>query len=82
MKLREATNLENAAAAEYPFQWLRLLRLSKDSNWEHIIQQHKEMYQLIIRQEKEQVVQIMENHLRLVVIEQDMLKEKYPHYFI
>lgn len=64
------------------FNRLRLLRLSKDSNWEHIIQQHKEMYQLIIRQEKEQAVQIMENHLRLVVIEQDMLKEKYPHYFI
>ncbi|GIO34550.1 MULTISPECIES: GntR family transcriptional regulator [Paenibacillus] len=64
------------------FNRLRLLRLSKDSNWRNIIEQHKEIYRLIEGQEKEQAMQMMENHLRLVVIEQDMLKEKYPHYFV
>lgn len=64
------------------FNRLRLLRLSKDSNWENIILQHKEIYQLIIHKEKSQAMKVMENHLRLVVVEQDILKEKYPHYFI
>ena len=64
------------------FNRLRLLRLSKDSNWENIIRQHKEIYQLIIQQDKEHAMKVMEQHLRLVVVEQDFLKEKYPHYFI
>lgn len=64
------------------FNRLRLLRLSKDSNWEHIISQHKEMYQLIVNRQAEQAMNVMERHLRLVVVEQDILREKYPHYFI
>nr|WP_145157190.1 GntR family transcriptional regulator [Paenibacillus terrae] len=64
------------------FNRLRLLRLSKDSNWENIIRQHKEIYQLIIQQDKEHAMKVMEQHLRLAVVEQDFLKEKYPHYFI
>lgn len=64
------------------FNRLRLLRLAKDSNWEDIIQQHKELYRLIVNQEKDQAMRIMENHLRLVVFDQDILKEKFPHYFI
>ena len=64
------------------FNRLRLLRLSKDSNWENIISQHKEMYQLIVNRQAEQAMNVMERHLRLVVVEQDILREKYPHYFI
>lgn len=64
------------------FNRLRLLRLAKDSNWEDIIQQHKEIYRLIVNQEKEQAIGIMEHHLRMVVFDQDILKEKFPHYFI
>ncbi|ANA81227.1 transcriptional regulator, GntR family protein [Paenibacillus vortex V453] len=64
------------------FNRLRLLRLSKDSNWENIISQHKEMYQLIVNKKAEQAMKVMESHLRLVVVEQDILREKYPHYFI
>ncbi|WP_211746946.1 GntR family transcriptional regulator [Paenibacillus sp. Marseille-Q4541] len=64
------------------FNRLRLLRLSKDSNWENIISQHKEIYRLIVNQETTQATQMMENHLRLVVVEQDILFEKYPHYFV
>lgn len=64
------------------FNRLRLLRLSKDFNWENIISQHKEMYQLIVNRQAEQAMNVMERHLRLVVVEQDILREKYPHYFI
>ncbi|MPY19072.1 GntR family transcriptional regulator [Paenibacillus glucanolyticus] len=64
------------------FNRLRLLRLSKDFNWENIISQHKEMYQLIVNKKAEQAMKVMESHLRLVVVEQDILREKYPHYFI
>ncbi|WP_458122905.1 GntR family transcriptional regulator [Paenibacillus sp. Z3-2] len=65
-----------------PFNRLRLLRLAEDSNLEVIISQHKEIYRLITERNTEQAVQVMEAHLRLVVIEQESIKAKYPHYFI
>ncbi|GAK42410.1 GntR family transcriptional regulator [Paenibacillus urinalis] len=64
------------------FNRLRLLRLLSDSNWEDIISQHKQIYQLIVKKEREQARKMMENHLRLVVVDQDILREKYPHYFV
>jgi len=65
-----------------PFNRLRLLRLAEDSNLEVIISQHKDIYRLITERKTEQAVQVMEAHLRLVVIEQESIKVKYPHYFI
>ncbi|WP_340017692.1 GntR family transcriptional regulator [Paenibacillus sp. FSL H3-0457] len=65
-----------------PFNRLRLLRLAEDSNLEVIISQHKEIYRLITERQTEQAVQVMEAHLRLVVIEQESIREKYPHYFV
>jgi len=65
-----------------PFNRLRLLRLAEDSNLEVIISQHKEIYRLITERKTEQAVQVMEAHLRLIVIEQESIKAKYPHYFI
>ncbi|MDQ0719737.1 MULTISPECIES: GntR family transcriptional regulator [unclassified Paenibacillus] len=65
-----------------PFNRLRLLRLAEDSNLEVIISQHKEIYRLITERQTDQAVQVMEAHLRLVVIEQESIKAKYPHYFI
>jgi len=64
------------------FNRLRLLRLSKDYHWEDIISQHKEIYQLIIHKQAEQAALVMESHLRLVVVEQEFLLEKYPQYFV
>ncbi|KAA8745150.1 MULTISPECIES: GntR family transcriptional regulator [Paenibacillus] len=65
-----------------PFNRLRLLRLAEDSNLEVIISQHKEIYRLITERQTDQAVHVMEAHLRLVVIEQESIKAKYPHYFI
>lgn len=64
------------------FNRLRLLRLSKDSHWEDIISQHKEIYQLIIHKQAEQAALVIESHLRLVVVEQEFLLAKYPQYFV
>ncbi|KOY16439.1 GntR family transcriptional regulator [Paenibacillus xylanivorans] len=65
-----------------PFNRLRLLRLSEDSDAEVIISQHKEIYRLITERETDRAVEVMEAHLRLVVVEQEKMKAKYPHYFI
>lgn len=64
------------------FNRLRLLRLSKDSHWEDIISQHKEIYQLIIHKQAEQAALVIESHLRLIVVEQKFLLAKYPQYFV
>jgi DNA-binding GntR family transcriptional regulator len=65
-----------------PFNRLRLLRLSEDSDAEVIISQHKEIYRLITERETDRAVKVMEAHLRLVLVEQEKMKAKYPHYFI
>ena len=64
------------------FNRLRLLRLSSDLNWEIIISQHHEIYQLILKQDVHLARKKMEEHLNLVVIEQNDLRKTYPHYFI
>jgi GntR family transcriptional regulator, rspAB operon transcriptional repressor len=64
------------------FNRLRLLRLSRDSNWETIINQHKEIFQLIVNKDAEKASEVMGNHLQLVVIEQELIKERFPHYFV
>jgi GntR family transcriptional regulator, rspAB operon transcriptional repressor len=64
------------------FNRLRLLRLSRDSNWETIISQHKEIFQLIVNKDAERASEVMANHLQLVVIEQELIKERFPHYFV
>ncbi|CAH1190819.1 MULTISPECIES: GntR family transcriptional regulator [Paenibacillus] len=65
-----------------PFNRLRLLRLSEVSNLDVIVSQHKEIYRLITARETELAVKAMEEHLRLVMIEQEPVKAKFPHYFI
>ncbi|MBS4209340.1 GntR family transcriptional regulator [Bacillus sp. FJAT-50079] len=64
------------------FNRLRILRLSHDFNWDHIISQHKEIYQLIINKDIANARTVMEQHLRMVVIEKDQLLKDYPYYFI
>lgn len=64
------------------FNRLRMLRLAKDTHWDHIIAQHKEIYRLIVDKDTAGAVHMMEKHLRLAVIERESLLEKYPHYFV
>lgn len=64
------------------FNRLRVLRLSSNLDWDIIISHHKQICQLIANKEADKVRQVMEEHLRLVEIEKDMLKRQYPHYFV
>ncbi|WP_349305709.1 GntR family transcriptional regulator [Bacillus sp. FJAT-49711] len=64
------------------FNRLRLLRLSKVSNWDSIISQHKSIYQFIVDKNAEEASQMMERHLQMAVVEKEIMMKKYPHYFI
>ncbi|MBM7553304.1 GntR family transcriptional regulator [Thalassobacillus pellis] len=63
------------------FNRLRILRLSSGMEWDNIITQHKKIYELILSKDTDKVDEVMEKHLKLVVTEKDVLKEKYPDYF-
>ncbi|WP_077624667.1 GntR family transcriptional regulator [Sediminibacillus massiliensis] len=63
------------------FNRLRLLRLSSVLNWDIIISQHKEIFSLITNKNLEQAQFIIQEHLRLAVIEKSLLKKQYPDYF-
>lgn len=64
------------------FNRLRMLRLSTSAlNWDIIISQHKEIFQLINEKRPEKAEEVMTKHLRLAVIEKDVLKESYPDFF-
>ncbi|WP_299090736.1 GntR family transcriptional regulator [uncultured Metabacillus sp.] len=63
------------------FKRLRLLRLSSNPDWNIIISQHKQIFELVKNNEQDQVEKTMSEHLRLVVIEKELLKQRYPSYF-
>lgn len=65
----------------YDFNRLRMLRLSTILNWDIIISQHKQIFELITNKETDKAEEVMMQHLRLVVVEKDVLKESYPNYF-
>lgn len=61
---------------------MRLLQHSRGINHQRIVTEHKEICHLISRDEKEQVMNLMEHHLQVLGVEQDNLKEMYPNYFV
>lgn len=64
------------------FNRLRMLRLSSTAfNWDIIISQHKEIFQLINEKNPQKAEEVMMKHLRLAVIEKDALREGYPDFF-
>lgn len=63
------------------FNRLRLVRLTSPLDWSVIISQHTDILQLIKSNEPDKAEAVMSEHLRLVVIEKDFLKERYPTYF-
>ncbi|MDQ0229355.1 GntR family transcriptional regulator [Metabacillus malikii] len=63
------------------FNRLRMLRLTSPLDWSVILSQHKSILELIKQKEANKAEEVMSEHLQLVVIEQDYLKECYPTYF-
>ncbi|KAI7249349.1 hypothetical protein KC345_g11751 [Hortaea werneckii] len=59
----------------------RMLKLTADHNWEHLYQQHYNLYEAIRQQDIPQGDQIMQEHMALTIADQEMLMEKYPQYY-
>lgn len=64
------------------FKRLRMLRLQSTSlDWDIIVQQHKQIYELIVKRHPDEADNMMKAHLQLVDFEKETLISQYPHYF-
>jgi DNA-binding GntR family transcriptional regulator len=64
------------------FYRVRVLRLSHDSRWEQILLQHKEILQALTDGREAAAKKIMSDHLRMIIVEKDVLMAEYPEYFV
>lgn len=60
---------------------LRVLRLSHHYDWDTIIAQHKAVLQAVKEGNHEVAAQIMQEHLRMVIVERKLLLRDFPEYF-
>lgn len=63
------------------FKRFRFLRVASSMDWEVIISQHQEIFNCIKDKNPKKAEKAMVNHLRLALLEKDVLKETYPTYF-
>lgn len=63
------------------FYRVRVLRLSHDFHWERILSQHYAIAEAIKNNNSAKAVSIVENHLRMVIVEKEELKKQFPDYF-
>lgn len=59
----------------------RMLRLSSDHQWDHLIHQHRSMVEAIQQHDAKTAERIMEEHLHLTVTDLAILQDTYPSYF-
>ncbi|TDF92958.1 GntR family transcriptional regulator [Paenibacillus piri] len=60
---------------------IRFLRLASDSDWQIILAQHHGIVRAIKEKAPDQAEKILRDHLELVVIEKEYLKQKYAKLF-
>lgn len=63
------------------FKRLRMLRLSTDLDWSILISQHRGIYEAIQRGDTAEAEDLMKQHLRLAVVETDVLRRRYQDFF-
>lgn len=63
------------------FNRIRVLRLATNYNWDHILVQHTQILNVIKEKNCELAQEIMTNHLKLVLIDKEDLKQRHPNYF-
>lgn len=63
------------------FNRVRLLRLAKYYNWDHILLQHQKILQVIKEKDTQCAKEIISEHLKLVKRDQEALKRLKPDYF-
>lgn len=59
----------------------RILRLSSDHHWEHLLEQHRSMVQAIQQHSAQTAEHIMQEHLHQTVTDLAVLRDTYPSYF-
>jgi DNA-binding GntR family transcriptional regulator len=59
----------------------RMLRLSSDHHWDHLIEQHRSMVRAIQQQDADQAERLAQEHLHLTVTDLTMLRDTYASYF-
>ncbi|MGN8647465.1 GntR family transcriptional regulator [Gracilibacillus sp. HCP3S3_G5_1] len=64
------------------FDRLRLLRLSVNHNWKIIVAQHRKIFEALSARDMEVAEKAVMEHLQLVEVEKDQLKEKNPEFFV
>ncbi|UQZ81001.1 putative HTH-type transcriptional regulator YdfH [Paenibacillus konkukensis] len=60
---------------------IRFLRLASDSDWQIILAQHRGIVRAIKEKDPDQAEKMLRDHLELVVIEKENLKQKYAKFF-
>lgn len=64
-----------------PFRRIRFLRLAADFNWDTIYEQHAALIEAIKAHQPSEARRIAEEHLKLVIVDKEMLIEEFPGYF-
>lgn len=60
---------------------IRMLTFIADINWSNVLEQHVEILNCIKNQDRELGQEVISNHLKKLIIEQEELKKRYPDYF-
>lgn len=63
------------------FNRMRMLRILVNLDWDKILTHHTNIFKAIKEKDPMQAESVMKEHLRLVFVEGDELKEQYPRYF-
>jgi len=72
--------IQNMAGHLNRFRMLRIID-TKDFDWALLLAHHKEIYQAISEKNKEKAEALMNEHLRLMLSEKDILLQAFPEYF-
>jgi DNA-binding GntR family transcriptional regulator len=59
----------------------RILWLSTDPQWTPLYEQHRDMYEAIVRRDEAKADRIMQEHLSLSIANLPVLQKKFPNYF-
>ena len=63
------------------YKRIRMLTFIADVNWKSVIEQHAQIIESIRDKDEEKGQVIITKHLKKLIFEQVVLKEKYPQYF-
>ncbi|MDN4068415.1 GntR family transcriptional regulator [Paenibacillus vini] len=60
----------------------RILWLKTDPHWEHLYDQHRQMFEAVRLRDESRADSVMREHLTLSIANLSVLKEKFPDFFV